>query len=87
MNVADYLVDVLIEKNVTDVFGIPGGVVLEFLYAMRRRNSEIAAHLSFHEQCSVFSAFGYARATKGLGVAYATKGPVTMFVMPGPFVA
>jgi len=75
MNVADYLVDVLIEKNVTDVFGIPGGVVLEFLYAMRRRNSEISAHLSFHEQCSVFSAFGYARATKGLGVAYATKGP------------
>jgi acetolactate synthase I/II/III large subunit len=75
MNVADFLVDVLIKKNVKDVFGIPGGVVLEFLYAMRRRKSEITTHLSFHEQCSVFSAFGYARATNGLGAAYATRGP------------
>jgi len=75
MNVADYLVDVLIKKNVKDVFGIPGGVVLEFLYAIRRRNREITAHLGFHEQNSIFSACGNARATEELGVAYATRGP------------
>ncbi len=75
MILSDYLVNYLIEKNITDVFGIPGGVVLEFLYAINRRSNEINARLGFHEQCSVFSASGYARTTKKLGVAYATRGP------------
>ena len=40
----------------SDVFGIPGGVVLDFLYAMNRRPSKITTHLNFHEQNSVSSA-------------------------------
>ena len=31
MKIADYLVESLIKLGVTDVFGIPGGVVLEFV--------------------------------------------------------
>ena len=29
MKVADYLVDYLIDMGITDVFGIPGGVILD----------------------------------------------------------
>ena len=75
MLVSDYLVDFLIKQKVTDVFGIPGGVVLEFINAIQRRTYKIKSHLSFHEQSSVFSACGYSLASKKLGVAYATRGP------------
>jgi len=75
MIIADFLVDFLIKKKVTDVFGIPGGSVLEFLYAINRRKNLITPHLSFHEQNAVFAASGYAIAAKKIGVAYATRGP------------
>lgn len=74
MTGAEYLVNYLIELGVTDVFGIPGGVVLDFLYELDRRR-EITPHLSFHEQCAGFAASGYAQLSGKLGVAYATKGP------------
>jgi len=75
MTGSDFIVDFLIKQKVSDVFGIPGGVVLDFLYAMNRRPSEIMTHLNFHEQNSVSSASGFAKASNNLGVAYATRGP------------
>lgn len=75
MTVADFVVDRLIKQGVTDVFGVPGGVVLEFLYALDRRSGEISVHLSCHEQAAAFAAVGYAQASGKLGVAYATRGP------------
>ena len=75
MKVSDYIIDFLIKKNVTDIFGIPGGVVLELLYAAKRRTPEITPHLSYHEQTAAFAACGYAQASHRLGVAYATRGP------------
>lgn len=75
MKGADYIVDFLINKNITDVFGLPGGVVLDFLYAIDRRKDEINAHLNFHEQNSISSACGWAWISNNLGVAYATRGP------------
>ncbi|MFA9464603.1 MAG: thiamine pyrophosphate-binding protein [Velocimicrobium sp.] len=74
MTVSEYLVDFLISKGVTDVFGIPGGVVLDFLYALDGRK-EINAHLSYHEQGAAFAACGYAQCHHSLGAAYATRGP------------
>lgn len=59
-----------------EIFGIPGGVVLDFLQAVDDSGKiDIEARLSMHEQSAVFSAIGYSRATNGLGVAYATRGP------------
>lgn len=75
MKIVDYLVDYLINLRVTDVFGIPGGVVLDFLYAVEKRSPQINAHLSYHEQGAAFSASGYAQTSSQLGVAYATRGP------------
>lgn len=75
MRADDWIVDFLIKKGVTDVFGIPGVVVMDFLYAMDRRKPELTPHLSYHEQGGAFAACGYAQATGKLGVAYGTRGP------------
>ncbi len=75
MTVADYVVDYLIHLGVTDIFGIPGGVVLRFLEAAAKREPEIVPHLNYHEQTAGFAACGYAQSKHGLGVAYATRGP------------
>jgi acetolactate synthase-1/2/3 large subunit len=65
----------LIRQHVTDAFGVPGGVVLELIYAMDARKDELTPHLSYHEQAAGFAACGYAQASGHLGVAYATRGP------------
>ena len=75
MTGSQYIVDSLIRKQVTDAFGIPGGVILPFLYALDERKEEIMPHLSYHEQCAGFAANGFAQASGKLGVAYATRGP------------
>jgi len=75
MRADDWIVDYLVSKDVTDVFGIPGVVVMDFLYAVDRRQPQITPHLNYHEQGAAFAACGYAQATGKLGVAYATRGP------------
>ncbi len=74
MTGAQYLVEVLKKYEVTDAFGIPGGVILEMIYALNNSGS-ITPHLSYHEQAAGFAAVGYAQASVKLGVAYATRGP------------
>ena len=74
MKISEYLVQKLIEYEVTDVFGIPGGVVLDFIYALDK-SEKINVHLNFHEQAAAYAACGYAQSSGKLGVAYATKGP------------
>lgn len=75
MRADDWIIDYLVKKGVTDVFGIPGVVVMDFLYAVDRRKPEITPHLSYHEQGGAFAACGYAQATGKVGVAYGTRGP------------
>ena len=74
MIASDYIAGFLVKKGVTDAFGIPGGVVLDFLYALERTEG-IIPHLCYHEQSAGFSACGYAQSSGKLGVAYATRGP------------
>lgn len=75
MLMAEYVVNELIKYGVTDAFGVPGGVILRFLYAMKEREPELVPHLSYHEQMAGFAACGYSQASGKLGVAYATRGP------------
>lgn len=83
MTGAEYLVDRLIKLGVTDVFGIPGGVILDFIYELDRHKNKITAHLSYHEQCAGFAASGYAQLSGKLCAAYATKGPgITNLLTP-----
>ena len=74
MTVAEFIVNKIVEYGVTDVFGIPGGVVLDFLYTIDGRDG-INAHLSYNEQAAAYEACGYAQCNHSLGVAYATRGP------------
>ena len=75
MKVSDYIVDYLIQKGITDVFGYPGGMVTHLMDSLQQRQGEIAAHLTYHEQGAAFAACGYAQANETVGVAYATSGP------------
>lgn len=75
MTGAQYIVDSLIRRGVTDAYGIPGGVILQLIYEMDNRKGEITPHLSYHEQAAGFAACGYAQASGKIGVAYATRGP------------
>lgn len=75
MTGAQYIVDSLIRRGVTDAFGIPGGVILPLLYEMDSQKPLFTPHLSYHEQCAGFAACGYAQASGKIGVAYATRGP------------
>lgn len=74
MTVSEFIAFFLSEQGVTDTFGIPGGVILDLIYAFNSTQG-ITPHLCYHEQSAGFAANGYAQSSNKLGVAYATKGP------------
>lgn len=75
IKVSDYIIDFLIKKGITDVFGYPGGMVTHLMESFRTREGQIRAHVNYHEQASAFCACGYAQISGLPGVAYATSGP------------
>lgn len=75
MKLGDFVVGLLVDKGVSDVFGLPGGVVLGLLYALDNRKDEIKTHLMQHEQSAVYAAAGFAKSSGKVGVAYVTRGP------------
>lgn len=75
IKVSDYIVDFLIKKGITDVFGYPGGMVTHLMESFRQREGFIKAHINYHEQAAAFCACGYAQICDRPGVAYATSGP------------
>ncbi len=75
MKLSDYIVQFLIDKEVDECFGYPGGSVTNFLDSVHKREDKIRAHVTYHEQGAAFAACGYAQTTGKLGVAYATGGP------------
>lgn len=83
MLVTDYIVSFLISKNITDVFGYPGGMVTYLMDSLDKRKESIKAHLCYHEQGAAFAACGYAQVTGLPGVAYATSGPGATNLLTG----
>ena len=75
MNSADYLVDFLINKGVTDIFGYSGGYIVPFIDALYARKEEIKVHLCYNEQGCAYAADGYARTSGKIGVFFTTSGP------------
>lgn len=73
MKASDYIVEYLLKKNITDVFGYPGGMVTHLMDSFSK--SPIRSHVTYHEQGAAFAACGYAQETGKIGVAYATSGP------------
>ena len=75
MRAADYIVEFLIQKGITDVFGYPGGMVTHLMDSFAKYSDRITAHVTYHEQGASFAACGYAQTSGRTGVAYATSGP------------
>jgi acetolactate synthase-1/2/3 large subunit len=70
---AQIFFECLKKEGVKDIFGYPGGAVLDLYHELP--NHAIRHILVRHEQGAVHAADGYARATGGVGVCLVTSGP------------
>lgn len=75
MKASDYIVEYLIGKGITDVFGYPGGMITHLMDSFSKYSDKITAHVTYHEQGAAFAACGYGQTAGKPGVAYATSGP------------
>ena len=69
------VIETLIEQGVTDVFGYPGGQVLNIYDALYQASDRLNHIITAHEQGAAHAADGYSRATGKVGVVIATSGP------------
>ena len=72
---ARIVIETLIEQGVTDVFGYPGGQVLNIYDELYKASDRINHILAAHEQGAAHAADGYSRVTGKVGVVIATSGP------------
>ena len=68
------IIECLKEQGVDNVFGYPGGAILN-VYDELYKHPEIRHVLTSHEQGASHAADGYARSTGKVGVCMATSGP------------
>ncbi|MBM09486.1 MAG: acetolactate synthase 3 large subunit [Magnetovibrio sp.] len=71
---SEIVLEALVEQNVTDIFGYPGGAVLPIYDAIFNQN-RIRHILVRQEGGAVHAAEGYARSTGKVGVVLVTSGP------------
>ena len=67
MTGAEIIISTLIEQGVTDVFGYPGGQVINIYDALYKFKDKINHYLTAHEQGAAHAADGYSRATGKVG--------------------
>lgn len=72
---SEIVIETLIEQGVTDVFGYPGGQVLNIYDALYQASDRLNHIITAHEQGAAHAADGYSRATGKVGVVIATSGP------------
>ena len=75
MTGAQIVIETLIEQGVSDVFGYPGGQVLNIYDELYKASDRINHILTAHEQGASHAADGYSRVTGKVGVVIATSGP------------
>lgn len=80
---AQIMCEALIREGVEVMFGIPGGAIMPFYFAMWEYREKLRHVLCRHEQGAGHAAEGYARSTGRIGVCIGTSGPgVTNLVTP-----
>lgn len=72
---AEIIAECLLEQAVQEVFGYPGGAVLNIYDALYLYRDRIHHTMTAHEQGAAHAADGYSRATGKTGVVFATSGP------------
>lgn len=70
MNVAERLVEILEENNITHIFGIPGDQIMPMYKALSK--SSINHVLTKHEQAAAHAADAFTRTSDSIGVCMAT---------------
>ena len=73
MNVADKIVEILEDKGIDTLFGIPGEQIMPLYKALSK--SKLNHVLTRHEQASAHAADGYARSSGKIGVCITTASP------------
>ncbi|WP_299525433.1 thiamine pyrophosphate-binding protein [uncultured Methanobrevibacter sp.] len=73
MNVASYLVKILEEEGLENIFGLPGEQILPFYRALK--NSKINHILVRHEQAAMHAADAYYKSSHKLSACVATAAP------------
>jgi len=80
---AQIMCEALIREGVDTIFGIPGGAIMPFYFALPEYAGKLRHVLCRHEQGAGHAAEGYARATGRVGVCVGTSGPgATNLVTP-----
>lgn len=79
---AQAVVEMLHEENVTELFGIPGGVVIPLFDAFYG-DKKINLIITKHEQGAIHAADGYARSSGKPGVCVVTSGPGATNIVTG----
>ncbi len=74
MKVSDYIIECLVQKSITKVYGYIGGNNAHIMDSIEN-HSDIEMVNTIHEQGAGFAAEGYARTSGNIGVATATSGP------------
>lgn len=74
---AQIMCEALIREGVDVMFGVPGGAIMPFYYAMWEYREQLRHVLCRHEQGGGHAAEGYARSTGKIGVCIGTSGPGT----------
>ncbi len=72
---AEALILALLDENVTDIFGYPGGAIMPVYDALYDYMDKLNHYLVRHEQGATHAAQGYSRVSKKPGVVLATSGP------------
>ena len=80
---AQIMCEALIREGVEVMFGIPGGAIMPFYYAMWEYRDRLHHVLCRHEQGAGHAAEGYARSTGRVGVCIGTSGPGTTNLVTG----
>lgn len=75
MTGSQIIIETLIEQGVTDVFGYPGGAVLNIYDELYKASDRLNHVLAAHEQGASHAADGYSRVTGKVGVVISTSGP------------
>jgi acetolactate synthase-1/2/3 large subunit len=79
---ANAIVEILHKENVTELFGIPGGVVIPLFDALYG-DKTIRLISTKHEQGAIHAADGYARSSGKTGVCVVTSGPGATNIVTG----
>lgn len=74
MNVSEYIIHFLEEKNIDTVFGVVGGAILWICKALGESET-IKPVFTNHEQAAAMAADGWARVSGKPGVVFAINGP------------